>query len=419
MALEIGILIKILQFRPLYVFIPNSMLRFISLFFCCLTFIAACSSAESKKQEAVKKQQMTDSIRLIYEVDKADKRIDEFMKKLHQRSGFNGNVLIAKKGKIIYENSFGWANHLLKDSLKLTSTFELASVSKPLTATGIMLLVQQGKLRLDQTINEFYPDFPYTGITIKQLLTHYSGLPNYIYFTDDKWPDKRKGMYNTDVIDLFIKYKPGRFNVPGRTFSYNNSNYMMLASIIEKVSNQSFTVFMQENIFTPAGMKNTAVLSKALYEKIPTDVVGHDKVWRRSVVQNFHDGPVGDKGIYSTVEDLFLFDRALHEGRILDKSIQDSIYHGYGKPSNGVFNYGYGWRIYEKGDHTVAYHTGWWHGFKNLYIRDLKNDITVILLTNLANSSLQNLDDLYEILNMPIIRQGAYDRNGNLIPKKK
>ena len=361
------------------------MSRFLSSVFYLLILVSACSSSESKKEKAAQKQQLTDSVRLLYDEEKADKRIDEFMQRLHQRSGFNGNVLIAKKGKIIYRNSFGWANYLHKDSLKTTSTFELASVSKPLTATGIMLLVQEGKLKLDQTINDFFPDFPYTDVTIEQLLTHHSGLPNYVYFTDDKWPNKRKGMSNTDVIDLLIKHKPGRFGAPGARHHYNNSNYM----------------------------------SKAEYETIPTDVIGHDKVWRRSVVQNFHDGPVGDKGIYSTIEDLFLFDRALQEGRILTPATQDSSYISRAKKAHDLFSYGYGWRIYEKDNHIVTYHTGWWHGFKNLYIRDLKNDITIILLTNLANSSLQHLDELYAILDMPVIRQGAYDQRGNLISKKK
>ncbi len=395
------------------------MFRFFTVIFCFSALISACSSAESKKIEAVKKQLMTDSIRLLYDSTNADEQIDAFMKNLHKRSGFNGNVLIAKNGKIIYRNSFGWADYLHRDSLKLTSTFELASVSKPLTATGIMLLVEKGRLSLDQTIDEFFPDLPYKDVTIKQLLTHYSGLPNYVYFTEDKWPNKRKGMSNIDVIDLLTKFKPARYNAPGNRFLYNNTNYMMLAAIIEKVTGQTFTVFMQENVFQPAGMKNTAVLSKAEYDVIPTDVVGHDKVWRRSVVQNFHDGPVGDKGIYSTIEDLYLFDRALHDGRILSKTTQDSSYIGRAKATKDVFNYGYGWRLFEKDDHVVAYHTGWWHGFKNLYIRDLKNDITIVLLTNLANNSLQNLDGLYEILTMPVIRQGAYGNNGELLAKKK
>lgn len=377
--------------------------------------LIACSSAESKRIKIEEEQKITDSIRLVYSPENADKRIDEFMKRLHSRSAFNGNVLIAKGGKIIYKNSFGWADYLHRDSLNINSQFELASVSKPLTATAVLMLIERGELRLDQTVNDFFPEFPYEGVTIKQLLSHRSGLPNYVYFVDGIWKDKRKGITNKEVIDLLIQHKPGRYNVPDARFLYNNSNFMVLAAIVEVVSGESFTVFMQENIFKPLGMKNTAVYSKADYETIPTGVIGHDKVWRRSVVQNFLDGPVGDKGIYSTVDDLYLFDRALVEGRVIGKELLDSVYVGRSKPTHGVFNYGYGWRLYEKGDHIIAYHTGWWHGFKNLYIRDLKNDITIILLSNMANASLNRLDDLYEILDMPVIRQGAYSGDGELM----
>lgn len=392
------------------------MLKTINFFIFLILFgLIACSSVESKRVKEAEKQKLTDSVRLVYDPENADPRIDEFMKRLHSRSGFNGNVLIAKKGKIIYRNSFGWADYLHRDSLKITSQFELASVSKPLTATGALILVEQGKLRLHQTVNDFFPEFPYEGVTVEQLLTHRSGLPNYVYFIDDIWKDKRVGLTNREVMELLIERKPNRYNVPDARFLYNNSNYMVLAAIIEVVSGQTFTVFMQENIFKPLGMKNSAVYSKADYEKIPTDVIGHDKVWRRSVVQNFLDGPVGDKGIYSTIEDLYLFDRALSEGRVVKKELLDSAYVGRSKPVNGVFNYGYGWRLYENKGHTIVYHTGWWHGFKNLYIRDIENDITIVLLSNMANASLNRLDDLYHILEMPVIRQGAYNTRGELV----
>ncbi|MEH6304938.1 serine hydrolase domain-containing protein [Olivibacter sp. CPCC 100613] len=377
---------------------------------------AACNSAEEKKAKQAKEQAITDSIKLIYHPKDANKEVDAFMQKLHKKSAFNGNVLVAKKGKIIYENAFGWADYLRKDSLKIRSQFELASVSKPLTATGILLLVQEGKLKLDQQVKAFFPDFPYEGITVRMLLTHRSGLINYVYFTDDLWPDKKKGMTNMDVMKILAERKPAPYAKPDTRFHYNNSNFMILGAIIEKVSGQSFTVFMQENIFKPAGMKNTHVYSKADYEKIPTDVVGHDKVWRRSVVQNFHDGPVGDKGIYSTVEDLFLFDRAMREGRLINQSWQDSAYAPHNTKSiKGVFNYGFGWRTFEQGKEHVVYHTGWWHGFKNLYVRDLKNDVTIVLLSNMANGSLTHLDDLFKIVNMPVIRQGAYNGSGDYV----
>ncbi len=392
-----------------------------SLFF--LLFIAvigtSCTSAEKKRARVEQKQHERDSLALVYDPAKADDRLDAFMQRLHSRSGFNGNVLIAKKGKILYQNTFGWADYLMRDSLEINSQFELASVSKPLTATGILRLMEAGKIKLDQTVDEFFPDFPYPDVTIKLLLTHRSGLTNYLYFTDKKeiWADKRKGMSNAEVMALLAKHKPAKYANPDVRFFYNNTNYMVLAAIIEKVTGQDFAVYMKENVFDPAGMKHTAVYSTAVYEKIPTGVVGHDKVWRRSVVQNFQDGPVGDKGIYSTVQDLYMFDRALREGRLLKPETLDSAYVGYSKPTKSVFNYGFGWRTYETGNHQVVYHTGWWHGFRNIYVRDITTDVTIILLANLANGSLLHLDELYQLLDIPVIRQGAYSSEGEYMAK--
>lgn len=383
---------------------------FLFLFFAALG--ASCSSSEKKKRRAEQRQHEKDSLALVYDSANADPRLDAFMQRLHQRSGFNGNVLIAKKGKIIYQNAFGWANYLHKDSLEISSQFELASASKPLTATAILKLWEEEKISLDQTVDEFFPNFPYPHITIQQLLSHRSGLTNYLYFTDKVWPDRRKGMSNMEVMALLEKHKPAKYANPDVRYFYNNTNYMILAAIVEKVTGQDFAVYMQENIFVPAGMKNTAVYSKAVYEKIPVKVIGHDRVWRRSVVQNFQDGPVGDKGTYSTVQDLFLFDRALKEGRLLKEETLDSAYVGRSNPIKTLFNYGYGWRTFGPDDHQVVYHTGWWHGFRSLYVRDLKEDVTIVLLTNMVNASLLHLDELYQILDVPVIRQAAYSAQG-------
>ncbi|PRD46685.1 serine hydrolase domain-containing protein [Sphingobacterium haloxyli] len=378
----------------------------------------SCSSPEAKQkkiEQKQQKQQEKDSIALVYNPADADQELDDFMQNLHRKSAFNGNVLIAKKGKIIYQNAFGWADYLHKDSLKITSKFELASVSKPLTALGILKLVEEEKLRLDQTVNDFFPDFPYLNISIQMLLSHRSGLPNYIYFSEEAWKDRKKAMSNMDAMDLLIEHKPMRYGAPDGRFHYNNSNYMVLASIIEKVTGQDFAVYMKESIFDPAGMKNTAVLSKAVYDKIPTDVIGHDRVWRRSVVQNYLDGPVGDKGIYSTVQDLFLLDIALKEGRVIGEGILDSAYVPRSDARRSLFSYGYGWRTFSPEEAQIVYHTGWWHGFRNLYVRDLTNDITIVLLSNMVNGSLVKLDDLYKILKMPVLRQNAYNANGDFI----
>ena len=385
--------------------------------FMLFVLVQACSSDPSEKRKRkILNKEVPDSVVLFYDPKKADKRIDEIIINLHRKSGFNGNVLVAKNGKIIYERAIGWADHLHRDSLKINSVFELASVSKPFTSTAIMMLIEDGKLRLNQNVKEFYPDFPYDSITVELLLTHKSGMMNYVYFVDNLWKSQKKnerpGITNQDLMQLIAEHKPKPYTKPNRVFHYNNSNYMVLASIIEKVSGQKYSQFMAEHIFKPLGMKNTAVYSKAEYDKIPVDVVGHDRNWRRSVAQNFLDGPVGDKGIYSTIHDLYLFDRAMRKAKLLKTETMDSVYAAHNVMQSGHFNYGYGWRTFEKDTNKVVYHTGWWHGFRNIYLRQLNKDITIILLTNLTNGSLLKLDELYKVSGMPVIRRSAYSRNG-------
>jgi CubicO group peptidase (beta-lactamase class C family) len=387
-----------------------------------LFLLASCSSKSSESntngEPAEKATPLDTKALLAYNPKNADKRIDEVIQNLHKTRGFNGNVLVAKHGKIIYEKALGWADYLHRDSLKINSRFELASVSKTMTSTAILMLMERGKLKLDQNVKEFFPDFPYDGVTIRLLLTHRSGMMNYVYFIDDIYRkehrNQRKGLTNADAMAMIAKYKPARFNVPNKTFLYNNSNFMVLGAIIEKVTGMPYAQFMKENIFKPAGMTHTDVYSKAVYDKIPVDVVGHDRgQWKYSVAQNFLDGPVGDKGIYSTVGDLYIFDRTLRAGKLLKQSTMDSAYTPRNPLIHGHFSYGYGWRIFEAPGQKVIYHTGWWHGFRHIYLRDIKDDITIVLLTNLSNGSLLKLDDLFKVTGMPIVRKSAYKGNGD------
>jgi CubicO group peptidase (beta-lactamase class C family) len=383
--------------------------------------LLACSSKNKNKdqsQSQVAAKPLDTTALLAYNPKNADKRIDAVMQELHRTRGFNGNVLVAKKGKIVYEKAIGWADYLHRDSLKINSQFELASVTKTMTSTGILLLMERGKLKLDDDVKKFFPDFPYDGVTIRLLLTHRSGMMNYVYFIDDIYRknhlNQRKGLTNAEAMKMIADYKPTRFNEPNKRFLYNNSNFMVLGSIIEKVSGMSYAQFMQENVFKPASMAHTHVYSKAVYDKIPVDVVGHDRgQWRYSVAQNFLDGPVGDKGIYSTVGDLFLFDRALRAGLLLKQATLDSAYVPRNPMLHGHFSYGYGWRTFTAPGQEVIYHTGWWHGFRHIYLRDMKDDITVVLLTNLANGSLLKLDDLFKTVGMPVVRKSAYNGNGD------
>jgi CubicO group peptidase (beta-lactamase class C family) len=393
--------------------------KILILFAASLVFLPACenNNASPKKAYAAPTTAFKPAELLKYDSRNADKKIDNFFHWLHNKAGFNGNILVAKGGHILYENALGWANHLTRDSLKINSQFQLASVTKTMTSTAIMQLWERGKIKLDQDVRDFFPDFPYQGVTIRLLLTHRSGMMNYVYFVDDlyranHWSEK-KGITNAEAMELIAKYKPAPFSRPNKHFLYNNSNFMVLGAIIEKVSGKSYAQYMMENVFKPAGMMHTAVYSKAVYDKIPVDVIGHDRnSWRYSVVPNVLDGPVGDKGIYSTVGDLYLFDQALREGRLIKPATQDSAYTDRNPMIRGHFNYGYGWRLFDGQNEKVVYHTGWWHGFRHIFVRDLKNDVTIILLGNLCNGALLHADDLYKMEGVPVIRKGAYNGSG-------
>ncbi len=394
----------------------------ILLFTTSLFVLFSCSSKQNNSQPqqsaaAAAPASFDPKALSAYDPKDEDKQVDAVMQELHRTRGFNGNVLVAKHGKIIYEKAIGWANYPNRDSLKINSQFELASLTKTFTSTAILMLMERGKLSLDDSLKKFFPDLPYSGVTIRLLLSHRSGLMNYVYYTDDlyranRW-DERKGITNADEMALLAKYQPRPWSKPNVHFKYNNTNFMVLGSIIEKVTGQSYADFMKENVFKPAGMEHTAVYSKAVYDKIPTNVMGHDRgQWRYSVVQNFLDGPVGDKGIYSTVGDLYLYDRALRAGRLLKQSTMDSAYTPRNPFVRGHFSYGYGWRIFEAPGQQVIYHTGWWHGFRHIFLRDMKDDITIVLLSNLANGSLLKLDPLFKVTGMPIVRKSAYNGSG-------
>lgn len=397
----------------------RSVYKILMLFVASLIFLPACenNNASPRKTYKAALPPFNPSEILRYDSRNADKKIDNFFHWLHNKAGFNGNILVAKNGHILYENALGWANHLTRDSLKINSQFQLASVTKTMTSTAIMQLWERGKIKLDQDVRDFFPNFPYQGVTIRLLLTHRSGMMNYVYFVDDlyranHWSEK-KGITNAEAMDLIAKYHPAPFSKPNKHFLYNNSNFMVLGAIIEKVSGESYAQYMQDNVFKPAGMTHTAVYSKAVYDKIPADVIGHDRnSWRYSVVPNVLDGPVGDKGIYSTVGDLYLFDQALREGRLIKPATQDSAYTDRNPMIRGHFNYGYGWRLFDGPNEKVVYHTGWWHGFRHIFVRDLKNDVTIVLLGNLCNGALLHADDLYKMEGVPVIRKGAYNGSG-------
>ena len=328
-------------------------------------------------------------------------RIDSFFQKRYKLGAFSGVILYSAHDTIFYKKAFGFANRRKKDSLTINSKFQLASVSKTFTAFGIMLLEKEGKLSFQDSIRKFYPDFPYENITIHQLLVHRSGLPNYMYAADEYWQDsKHTTLDNCDVLDLFIGIEPKRYRKPGTRYNYSNSNYAILASIIEKVSNKNYAKFMKEKVFDPIGMINTSVYDKNDFEKNREPVVGYLN-WRRKAGNTYLNGVVGDKGIYSTVEDMNKFSQAIFKNYFFTDEEMSIAYQLGNKELYNHDNYGYGWRINMLPDSSkIVYHTGWWKGFRSYFYRSLKDEKTIIVLSNNSRTgklSSNKLMDLFDV----------------------
>lgn len=337
-------------------------------------------------------------VRSTINANQKARQLDSLFRKMAKHHLLNGDVLIAQYGQIIYKNSFGYRRRKPDDTLTLNSAFQMGSSTKPITATAILMLKEKGKLNLSQTVDEFFPDFPYKKITIKSLLTHRTGLPNYMYFCDPLYQCKEEPMSNAELLKIMIEKHPPRYSAPNRRFQYCNTNYALLASIIEKVSGKSYAQFLTDEIFIPLGMTHTWVSNIPTDSLNPNKTIGYETNWKKYDV-DYLDGVLGDKNIFTTVDDLFLFDQAMYTEKLLSKATIREAYRGDSRKHFDNHNYGYGWRL--RGDRKgvqVAYHNGWWHGYNNVFWRRLKDKTTIIILSNKINRGIYQVENILQIL---------------------
>lgn len=320
------------------------------------------------------------------QLQKAIQKIDALFSDKYSAGAFNGNVLIAVKGETVYNKSFGYANKATGERLTSTSTFQLASTSKPFTAAAILMLVEEGKIALDDPIQEVYPKFPYQGVTIRHLLSHRSGLPDYLNFT--KAYTKQTYLDNQELVDILTLRKPKALARPNAVFKYNNTNYALLAAIVEKLSGKSFADFCEERIFEPLGMNNTWVWHPTQAHK-KGQTYGYSRSWVPRKPDMF-DGVSGDKGIYSTTEDMLKWDQSWYSNKLLKASTIEAAYKGETRNGSGK-DYGLGWRMNElSGDKKMIYHNGWWHDYNIVFKRFINDSTTIIIFSNRYNQSIYN-----------------------------
>ena len=295
--------------------------------------------------------------------------------------GFSGGMIVAKKGNIIFEKYSGTCHITGTDTITKNTPMHIASISKTFTAMAVLKLWQDGKLNIDDEYSKYFTSFNYPGVTIRSLLSHRSGLPNYNYFTENLGWDKTKYMGNKDVLDFLISRKPELADVspPNSHFSYCNTNFALLALLIEKVSGLDYATYLNHNFFMPLQMKNSYVFTLADTLKATPSYN-----WRgRLETFNFLDGVYGDKNIYTTPQDLLIWDRALNSNIIFTSETLQQAYSPYSNEKPGIRNYGLGWRmnIFPDGN-KIIYHNGWWHGSNATFIRLIKEQATIIIIGN-------------------------------------
>lgn len=354
---------------------------------------SSTSTIDKHKLETLSKVEKKDSILEVKYPDflttKVNSKLDSLLQRIHKAHDFHGSLLVAKKGEILYENQIGYADFRKKELLNESSIFQLASVSKQFTAAAIMLLYERNQIQLTDSVNYYFPNFPYKNVTIINLLNHTAGLPKYFWVAEHKWK-KNNAPSNAEMMGLLETSNVQRFFKPGRKFNYSNTGYFVLASIVEKISGISFSSFVKENIFDPLEMNNSYVFSFENDSIRKNQLKGYRiyKGWRHLKINNtVNDAIVGDKNVYTTRKDLYKWVVGLNNEKLLSKESLELMYSKgetmYGKE----IPYGFGFRIDTK-DKNAIYHYGKWNGFRTSLTQYTDDDLVVIILEHTSYNNM-------------------------------
>jgi CubicO group peptidase (beta-lactamase class C family) len=331
-------------------------------------------------------------------------QIDSIFASLKSSNAPGAAVLVICNGQPVFRRGYGVTDLRTMHPIDAQTNFRLASFTKQFTAASIMLLVRDGKLHYDDHLTDIFPEFPAYGksITVRNLLNHTSGLPDYEDILMKQYPDtpeeKIPQILDAGVLKLLEQQTSGNF-APGSKWEYSNSGYAVLAMIVEKVSGKSFGQFLQERIFTPLKMTHTLAYEKGENE-VPHRAYGHSKidgVWQETD-QSPTSAVLGDGGIYSSLDDLAKWDRALREHTLLSEEEMRAALtpvqprDGPPKsPESKPISYGFGWFLDPYQSHKRMSHDGNTIGFRTTIQRFPGEQVTVIVLANRADLDPQAL----------------------------
>jgi CubicO group peptidase (beta-lactamase class C family) len=339
---------------------------------------------------------------------KKQRKIEKLVNKLYEEDGFNGCILVAEGGETIFSGAYGYAELDSEQLLTEQTMFDVASLSKTFTAMAVMILQERRDLNIDDTVDTYLTGFPYAEVTIRHLLHHTSGLPDYMDLFAEYW-DESEIATNADVLELLIEHEPDVEFEPNEQHEYSNTGYVLLACLVEEVSQMKFAEFMKRHIFAPLGMTRTRICNRRLTDpRIKDYAYGYvyDEDGEGYVLPDDHDdydyvvyldGIQGDGAVNSTIEDLLKWDRALYTNELVSEETTASLFTGTWTNDEEYVDYGLGWRLdwqeIEDPEEPaeVVYHDGDWAGYTSIMVRNLTYELTIIILSNFDD----DLEPLY------------------------
>ena len=320
------------------------------------------------------------------EIKNASLKLDSLAESKTGKESPGYAIMAIYNGKKIYNKCFGFTNLETNQKINPLSDFYLASISKEFTTMAIMILHDRGLLNYDDPVKKYLPDFPTYGkdITIRNLMTHTSGLPDYYSLLGYNYDFS--GITNRDVWKLLLKQDSLNFK-PGTKFEYSNTGFVLLSIIVEKVSHESFSRFMKKNIFSKLGMKNTLVITPSV-KLIPAKAVGYSKdSTGQFKIDDYNQFTTGAGGIYSNTADLYKWDQSLYTSKLVKKSTLEEAFTRQELNDGTKIDYGFGWFIgtFKNGilkGIKYEYHTGALDGFRNTIFRIPQLHFSYVVLSN-------------------------------------
>jgi CubicO group peptidase (beta-lactamase class C family) len=313
--------------------------------------------------------------------------VDRFVIAEMRRQRIPGLALaVVSHGRVLKARGYGFANLELRVPATDSTVFQSGSVGKQFTAAGILLLVEDAKLGLDDPITKYLPEGAATwrGVTVRQLLTHTSGIPEYL--ESDSTPVDLRHDYTEDSLVKLAARRPPTFP-PGTHWEYSNTGYLLLGAIIRRVSGVFYGDLLTQRVFRPLGMRTARVISEA--DLVPNRSAGYQLVDSQIKNQDWVApslNTTADGALYLTVRDMVAWDRGLTEGRLLTARSRALMWTPAQLAQDGSVDYGFGWSISPYRGHRAIGHTGSWQGFKTMIQRFPDDSLTVILLANLAET---------------------------------